>query len=266
MNDYLDDSVSSLRLAVFLSVFLLLALFELLFPRRKLAESKVQRWSANIAISVVNTILVRVTLPLAGVGMALLAQEKNWGLINLLDVPAWLAIPVFLLLFDLAIYWQHRLFHKVPLLWRLHRMHHTDLDYDVTTGNRFHPASILLSAVIKIGLVVVLGPSPVTILVAEIVLNITSMFNHSNIDIPAKIDRFLRFFIVTPDMHRIHHSVNGAEHNRNFGFNFPWWDRLFDTYLDQPAMQQQTMDIGIDGFRTDRSINPISLLLQPFQK
>ena len=213
----------------------------------------------------INTVVVSLTLPLAGVGAALFAQEKNWGLLNQVDLPEWLATLSFLLLFDFAIYWQHRLFHKVPILWRLHRMHHTDLDYDVTTGNRFHPCSILLSAIIKIGLALVLGPSAMAILLAEILLNVTSMFNHSNIYIPRNVDKFVRRFMVTPDMHRVHHSADVIEHNHNFGFNFPWWDRLFATYQDQPVEKHPTMAIGILGFQKEQSIKLFSLLKQPFE-
>jgi sterol desaturase/sphingolipid hydroxylase (fatty acid hydroxylase superfamily) len=266
VTDTIADSVPALRLTVFFSVFFLLALFELLFPRRKLSQSKGRRWAGNLSVSVINAVLLRFTLPLAGVGTAVLAQEKNWGLLNQLELPAYAGILIFLLLFDFTIYWQHRLFHLVPILWRLHRMHHTDLDYDVTTGSRFHPASILLSAIIKIGLALVLGPSVVAILIAEILLNITSMFNHSNIYIPLKVDRVLRYFVVTPDMHRVHHSVDSVEHNHNFGFNFPWWDRLFGSYQDQPRVEHQIMKIGISAFQKDQSINLLSLLKQPFQK
>ena len=179
-----------------------------------------------------------------------------------------LRVPLnsFVLLFDLTIYFQHRLFHIVPVFWRLHRMHHTDVDYDVTTGNRFHPVSILLSSVIKLGLVVCLGPLPIAIVLAEILLNATSMFNHSNISIPVAADKVLRNIIVTPDMHRIHHSVDQLEHNRNFGFNFPWWDRLFGTYQQRPKLGQQEMEIGIAGFRDPESAGLLGLLLQPLKK
>lgn len=263
--DYAAASVSMLRLIVFFSVFFILAIFEVNFPRRQLQQSKSQRWISNIGVSAINTVLVRFALPLAGVGAALLAQEKNWGLLNQFELPEYLATLSFLLLFDFSIYWQHRLFHKIPLLWRLHRMHHTDLDYDVTTGNRFHPGSIMLSAIIKIGLALVLGPSVMAVLVAEILLNVTSMFNHSNIYIPPRADKVARYFMVTPDMHRVHHSVDSLEHNRNFGFNFPWWDRMFGTYQNQPVEKHSVMAIGIPGFQKEQSIKLFSLLKQPFE-
>lgn len=265
MNSFVTDSESTLRLTVFLSVFLLLALLEMIIPRRKLTTSKARRWFVNLFISFLNTALVRILIPLAGVAAALFAQQRNWGLFNIVELPSLLSILIFLLLFDLTIYFQHRLFHVVPVFWRLHRMHHTDVDYDVTTGNRFHPASILLSSVIKLGLVIILGPLPIAVVVAEILLNATSMFNHSNIYIPLAADKALRNVIVTPDMHRIHHSVDEFEHNKNFGFNFPWWDKLFGTYLERPKLGQEEMEIGIRGFQDRESAGLLSLLMQPLK-
>lgn len=266
MNSFVTDSESTLRLTVFLSVFLLLAVLELIIPRRTLTTSKARRWFVNLFISFFNTALIRILIPLAGVAAAQLAQQQNWGVLNLIELPPLLSILIFLLVFDFTIYFQHRLFHVVPVFWRLHRMHHTDVDYDVTTGNRFHPASILVSSVIKLGLVFLMGPLAIAIVVAEILLNATSMFNHSNIYLPLGVDKVLRNFIVTPDMHRIHHSVDRFEHNRNFGFNFPWWDRLFGTYLEQPKLGQKEMEIGIDGFRDRESTGLLSLLMQPLKK
>jgi len=265
MNMLVTDSEVALRLTVFLSVLTLLAVMELLFPRRSLILPKASRWFTNISISVINVITIRIVVPIAGVASAVFAQEQGWGLFNVFDIPSLLGILIFLLLFDLTIYFQHRLFHIVPLLWRFHRVHHTDLDYDVTTGNRFHPLSILVSSVIKIALVFLLGPSVVAIIVAEVLLNATSMFNHSNLKLPFKLDSLLRIFIVTPDMHRIHHSVDEKEHNRNFGFNFPWWDRLFGSYLDQASEDQQSMKIGIKEFQDPKLENLSGLLLQPFR-
>lgn len=265
MNNFTVDSESSLRLIIFLGIFVFLALLELVSPRRKLRYSKWQRWLNNLALSTFNTILVTLLVPIAGVGAALLAQEQRWGLFNILQMPAWLSFLGFILLFDLAIYGQHRLFHLVPLLWRLHRVHHTDLDYDLTTGSRFHPGSILISAGIKIGLVIVLGASVAAILFAEVILNATSMFNHSNIKLPPALDAFLRRLIVTPDMHRVHHSVDEGEHNHNFGFNFSWWDRLFGSYLEQPRATHEDMAIGIEGMQDEKSIQFFRLLIQPVE-
>ena len=266
MNTLAFDSEATLRLTVFFVVFLVLSLVEFLFPRRALTVSKSRRWVANIGLSVTNTLLTRAVLPLAGVGAALMAQDRNWGLLNLLGIPDWLSIVIFLLVFDLTIYFQHRAFHLLSPLWRLHRMHHTDLDYDVTTGNRFHPLSILISGLVKLSLIMALGPLPIAVVIAEILLNVTSMFNHSNIRIPPRIDKLLRYFVVTPDMHRIHHSINNLEHNRNFGFNFPWWDRLFGSYLSESIEDQKTMPIGIDGFQDSSSMSFYRLLVQPLMK
>lgn len=266
MNNLIADSESSIRLAIFLGMFLVLAVAEVLFPRRKPAYSKPKRWLSNLTISALNTLVVRIGFPIAGVAAALLAQDRQWGLMNQLPVAPWLNILVFLLLFDLAIYWQHRLFHVVPWLWRFHRVHHTDVDYDLTTGSRFHPCSILISAAIKIALVIVMGASAAAILIAEVVLNVTAMFNHSNLKLPQSVDHKLRKILVTPDMHRIHHSTDSIEHNANFGFNFPWWDRIFGSYLDQPKMSHEDMDIGITGFQDRKSIGIFPLLIQPFKK
>jgi sterol desaturase/sphingolipid hydroxylase (fatty acid hydroxylase superfamily) len=247
-------------------VLVVLAALEHYFPRRHLDYSRSRRWITNFGISFFNTALVRVLLPVVGVGAALLATERGWGLFNLLQVSPWLSTPVFLLAFDLTIYFQHRLFHVLAPLWLLHRMHHTDPDYDVSTGNRFHPLSIVMSSVIKLGLIILMGPLASAVVIAEVLLNATSMFNHSNLRISDRLDRALRFFIVTPDMHRIHHSTDKLEHNRNFGFNFPWWDRLFGTYQNQPKLGHENMEIGIIGFRTQASIKILPLLVQPMKK
>lgn len=265
MNSLALDFETALRLSVFVSVFLLMAALELIIPRRKLSVSKTRRWLSNISLSFLNTVIARFVIPLAGAGAALLAQERNWGLLNQIDLAPWLGMIIFLLLFDLTIYLQHRMFHLIPFLWRLHRVHHTDQDYDVTTGNRFHPLSILLSGLIKIGLIFVIGPLLISVVIAELLLNATAMFNHSNIRIPSGVDKYLRLFVVTPDMHRIHHSVDGKEHNSNFGFNFPWWDRLFGTYLDQAKVEQQIMNIGIKGFQDSSSYSISKLLIQPLR-
>lgn len=266
MNSFVADSESAIRLGVFLSVLAVVAVLEHCSPRRRLNHSKGRRWLSNFSISVCNTALVKAVLPIAGVGAAIYAGGQGWGLFNLLSAPAWFSILVFLILFDLTIYFQHRLFHAVPVLWRLHRMHHTDVDYDVSTGIRFHPLSILLSSLIKLGLILLIGPLPVAVILAEVLLNATSMFNHSNFKIAGNVDRVLRCFIVTPDMHRVHHSVNSAEHRRNFGFNFPWWDRLFGTYKEQPRLGHDDMELGVTGFRGRNSIKLLHLLVQPLQK
>ncbi len=265
MNNLVADSETSLRLLAFLLVFATLALAELYLPRRQLSVARSRRWFANIGLSLFNTALVRVLIPLAGVAGAIWAEEQHWGLFNVWQLPAWLSVLLFLLLFDLTIYLQHRLFHWQPILWRMHRMHHTDPDYDLTTGNRFHPGSILLSALIKFALVLALGPSPLAVVLAEVLLNVTSMFNHSNIRLPSAVDRALRLVLVTPDMHRVHHSVEEREYSNNFGFNFPWWDRLFGTYLAQPHAGHEKMAIGIRGFPPAASTSIAQLLVQPLK-
>ncbi|MDA1369374.1 MAG: sterol desaturase family protein [Proteobacteria bacterium] len=266
MNNLTVDAESAIRLGIFLAVFLLLAVAEILWPRRRPLPGKLRRWFTNIALSAFNTLVVRLFIPLAGVASALFAQDQGWGLFNLLALPGWLEIALFVLLFDVTIYWQHRLYHVVPLLWRLHRTHHTDVDYDLTTGNRFHPLSILLSSLIKLALVFILGAAVLAILISELLLNITSMFNHSNLRLPLALDNGLRKIVVTPDMHRIHHSVDPREHNKNFGFNFSWWDRLFGSYLQFPQQAHATMPIGITGFQGPGSSQLGSLLIQPFTR
>lgn len=265
MNNLTADSEAFIRLVVFISALILLVVLEHFFPRRTLQYSKAQRWLSNFGISVFNTLLTRLLIPVAGVGAAVFAAEQNWGLLNLIHLPTWLGIITFLLVFDLTIYFQHRLFHTIPVLWRLHRMHHTDMDYDVSTGNRFHPLSILISSAIKLALIFVMGPLPVAVIIAEVLLNATSMFNHSNLKIGLKLDRALRYFLVTPDMHRVHHSTNSQEHSKNFGFNFPWWDNLFGSYKDQPELGHDKIEIGIKGFGSTDSIGLVDLLVQPLK-
>ncbi len=264
MNALIADSESVLRLGVFVSLFIVLAVLELIIPRRRLRYSKMQRWASNIGLSVFNTVIVRFAIPIAGVGAALFAAEHNWGLFNQIALPAWFSIIVFLLLFDVTIYWQHRIYHMVPVLWRFHRMHHTDMDYDFTTGSRFHPVSILISSLIKVVLILLMGPPAVAVILAEVILNATSMFNHSNIKLPDWLEPRLRKVIVTPDMHRIHHSVERNEHDKNFGFNLSCWDRIFSSYLENAEKAQTEIDIGIKGFQDKKSLNMFTLLFQPF--
>jgi len=210
-----------LRLAVFLGVLVAMAGWELAAPRRRQDIPRVLRWTNNLALVVVDTVILRLTFPILAVGLALMAEARGWGLFNVLDLPPWLAFLLSILLLDLAIYLQHVLFHAVPGLWRLHRMHHADLEFDVTTGLRFHPVEIVLSMVIKLAVVAALGAPAVAVLLFEVLLNATALFNHANIRLPAGLDRVLRWVLVTPDMHRVHHSVIPAETNSNFGFNLP---------------------------------------------
>ena len=252
-----------LRLGVFLGVLVIMALWELLAPRRRRDIPRVIRWSNNLALVVIDTIVLRLTFPILAVGLAIMAHERGWGLFNIVEVPAWVAVLASVILLDLVIYLQHVMFHAVPALWRLHRMHHADLDFDVTTGLRFHPIEIVLSMGIKLAMVLVLGPPAVAVLIFEVLLNATAMFNHSNVRLPLVVDRVLRLVMVTPDMHRVHHSILPEETNSNFGFNLPWWDRLLGTYKAQPAAGHDAMTIGIEQFRTPRDQWLDRMLVQP---
>ncbi len=253
-----------IRLGVFGGVFLMLAIWELVGPRRQQAIHHRVRWPSNLGIAVLDALLVRVVFPTTAVGLALVADASGWGLFHLIALPTWIAIVISIILLDLAIYLQHVLFHAVPALWRLHRMHHADLAFDVTTGFRFHPIEILLSMLIKLATIAALGPPAIAVLVFEVLLNATSMFNHANVLIPPTFDHVLRRVVVTPDMHRVHHSIRSSETNSNFGFNLPWWDRLFGTYRPQPSAGQSGMTIGIEQFRDARELRLDRMLIQPF--
>jgi sterol desaturase/sphingolipid hydroxylase (fatty acid hydroxylase superfamily) len=253
------------RLCFFLGVFALVALWELKAPRRPLATKKNQRWFANIIIVVLNTGLVQALFPVLPVGLAVIAGTKGWGLFNSFEPAYWVKCFLSFLILDLTVYLQHVLFHYLPVLWLLHRMHHTDLDIDVTTGNRFHPFEIVLSTCIKLAVVVLIGAPAFAVLLFEIVLNAASQFNHGNIYLALKADSFLRFVIVTPDMHRVHHSVVPAETNSNFGFAIPWWDRLFGTYRAWPQAGHDNMSIGLNQYRNPEQLKLWHLLLNPFK-
>ncbi len=254
----------SIRLGVFFGIFALVVIWELLAPRRSLNTSKIVRWFNNLGITFLNPVVVRLVFPILAVGMALLAQERSWGLLNSVDLPYWLEVVVGVIVLDFVIYLQHVMFHTIPVLWRLHMMHHADLDFDVTTGLRFHPIEMVLSMVIKLSVVVLVGPAALAVLIFEVLLNATSMFNHGNIRLPLSIDRRLRLLVVTPDMHRVHHSVTIRETNSNFGFNLPWWDRLLGTYRDQPAAGHQGMTIGLAQFRDAKRLTLPWMLALPF--
>jgi sterol desaturase/sphingolipid hydroxylase (fatty acid hydroxylase superfamily) len=257
---------AAIRLGAFVAVFTAIALWEALMPRRIRSYSRLRRWPSNLSIVALNTVFVRVLLPATAVSLALAGEKRGWGLLNNLLVPAWIAVVASVVLLDAAIYLQHVMFHAVPALWRVHRMHHADLDFDVTTGARFHPIEIILSMLIKFSAVVALGTPALGVLVFEVLLNATSMFNHGNVRLPVELDRYLRWLLVTPDMHRVHHSMVVNETNSNFGFNLPWWDRLLGTYRDQPAAGHQGMTIGIEQFREARELLIDRMLSQPFRR
>lgn len=252
MNDFVTQHEPTIRLGFFIGVFVVMALWELFAPRRTLTVPKAVRWANNIGLVVLNTVILRLIFPAAAVGMALFAQDHGWGVFNYFEVSMPVTIIVCVVALDLAIYLQHVMVHAVPALWRLHRVHHADLDFDVTTGTRFHPIEIILSMLIKFALICVLGPPVVAVVIFEVLLNATSMFNHSNVRLPAGLDRVLRMLVVTPDMHRVHHSVEDDETNSNFGFNLSLWDRIFGTYRDQPRAGHEGMVIGIRTFRDEK--------------
>jgi sterol desaturase/sphingolipid hydroxylase (fatty acid hydroxylase superfamily) len=254
-----------IRLGAFAGIFMAMALWELLAPRRRQGIGRLRRWPSNLGIVVLNTLLVRLAFPTAAVSVALLAESGGWGLLPALNAPPWLTVVAAVILLDLAIYLQHVLFHAVPALWRLHRMHHADLEFDVTTGARFHPIEILLSMGIKLGVVAALGAPAAAVLLFEVLLYATSMLNHGNVRLPGRFDRVLRWIVVTPDMHRVHHSVVPRETNSNFGFSLPWWDRLFGTYKPQPVAGHAGMTVGIEQFRDPRELRLDRMLSQPFR-
>jgi sterol desaturase/sphingolipid hydroxylase (fatty acid hydroxylase superfamily) len=266
MEEAILNHEPSIRLGFFFGVFALVAVWEFISPRRRLTVSKKTRWLSNLGIVVLNTLLLRLLFPVAAVGVALFAQTNGWGLFNTIELAHWFAVLVSVVILDFMIWLQHVMVHALPLLWRLHRVHHADLDYDVTTGARFHPIEIILSMLIKFAVILLLGPPIVAVVIFEVLLNATAMFNHGNIRLPIEVDRILRWLVVTPDMHRVHHSVEDDETNSNFGFNLPWWDRIFGTYRDQPREGHQGMTIGIRKYRDPQQVSRLlGLLMMPFK-
>jgi sterol desaturase/sphingolipid hydroxylase (fatty acid hydroxylase superfamily) len=256
-----------IRLGAFFGIFALMAVWETAAPRRARLLPRRVRWLHNLALVVLNSLMVRLLFPVAAVGFAVLSAGRGWGLLNAFEVPFWWAFALSVIALDCAIYLQHVMFHAVPLLWRLHRVHHADADVDVTTGARFHPIEILLSMLIKFAAIAVLGAPAAAVLVFEVLLNGTAMFNHANLRLPEAVDRFLRWMLVTPEMHRIHHSMEVHETNSNFGFNLPWWDRLFGTYRPRARLPQESMAIGVKGLTgSDRAVKLTGLLAIPFVK
>ncbi len=265
MIEMLGLQESFIRLAAFFGVLAAMAAWELAAPRRRREIPRLLRWSNNFAIVALDAALVRLAFPTLAVGVALAAQQHGWGLFNAVEVPVWLAVVAAVVVLDLALYLQHVVFHAVPALWRLHRMHHADLEFDVSTGIRFHPVEILLSMALKMAVVAALGAPAIAVVVFEVLLNATAMFNHANIRMPVWLDRALRWVVVTPDMHRVHHSIEPRETNSNFGFNLPWWDRLLGTYRPEPSAGQEHMTIGIEQFRTIDELRLDRMLLQPLR-
>lgn len=255
----------AIRLAAFFGIFALMAIWEAAAPRRARLHTRLQRWTANLGLVVLNGILLRLIFPLAAVGFASFAAERGWGLLNAFMLPDWVTLVLAVVALDFAIWVQHVMFHAVPALWRLHRVHHADPDFDVTTGARFHPVEIVLSMLIKFSVIAVLGAPAAAVLVFEVLLNATAMFNHANLKLPAGIDAGLRRLLVTPDMHRVHHSTEVIEANSNFGFNLSIWDRLFGTYRPAARLPQESMEIGVAGLTGDpRSVSLTGMLALPF--
>jgi sterol desaturase/sphingolipid hydroxylase (fatty acid hydroxylase superfamily) len=255
-----------IRIGFFVGVLALVGLWELVAPRRALTVSKAWRWTSNLGLVVINSVVLRLIFPLAAVGVAAFCIENGWGLLNHFRVPYAIAVPLAVIALDFVIWLQHVMVHAVPALWRLHRVHHADPDFDLTTGVRFHPIEIVLSMLIKFATIVVLGPPLVAVVIFEVLLNASAMFNHGNLYLPAALDRALRWFIVTPDMHRVHHSVEDDETNSNFGFSLSWWDRLFGTYRDQPRAGHLAMSIGIHGHSDPHEVTRLpGMLMLPFR-
>lgn len=264
--EFVTTYEKTIRLTCFFGVLALVAGWELLAPRRVLRISKTVRWVNNIGLVFLNSLILRLLFPAAAVGVSSYAQTHGWGLFNLIELPWLVGLVLSLLLMDLVIYTQHVIFHKVPLLWRLHRVHHVDLDYDVTTGARFHPIEIIISMLIKFVVIVSLGVPALAVILFEVVLNAAAMFNHGNIRLPEKVDRYLRWVLVTPDMHRVHHSVERDETDSNYGFNLPWWDRIFGTYNAQPRAGHTQMQIGVLEFDNPKETQWLpGLLMIPFR-
>ena len=270
MDEFLDQGDDLLRFAVFAGVFLVMAAVEFFWPKRKLIASKGRRWLTNIGISVTAGVLIRLMataiVPIAAVAVAFYAEDHQIGLLNHAPWPTWLKVAVSLVLLDLAIWAQHLASHKIPVLWRLHKVHHADRDIDVTTAVRFHPIEIGLSMLWKIVVVLVLGAPPLAVFLFEVILNACAMFNHANVALPGWADAILRLVVVTPDMHRVHHSVRRREHDSNYGFNLSLWDRLFRTYTAQPEGGHQGMTIGLNTYQTEEPSKLGWSLVLPFRR
>lgn len=263
--EFITENEKTIRLSFFIGTLAVMALWEIIAPKRALTVSKALRWTNNLGLVFFNSFIVRLLFPAAAIGVAAFAAEHGWGLLNFYSIPFALSVILSIIAMDFIIYLQHVMVHAVPVLWRLHRVHHADLDYDVTTGARFHTIEIILSMLIKFATIVVLGPPVVAVIIFEVALNAMAMFNHGNVGLPGPLDKALRWFIVTPDMHRVHHSIEDDETNSNFGFNLSWWDRLLGTYRDQPRAGHQGMTIGIRKFREPKQANWITgMLAMPF--
>lgn len=266
MFEFLQSHEPQIRFASFAGLLILFSGLEALFPKKKRTQKRAGRWFTNLALVAISNVLVRLLFPIAAIGTAAFALDKGWGFLNQIELPFWIEILVALILLDFAIYWQHVASHKIPILWRLHKMHHADRDIDATSGNRFHPVEIILSLLYKMLIVLIVGPSMIAVLLFEIILNGSAMFNHANLRLPHWLDKFVRLLFVTPDMHRVHHSVIKAETDSNYGFNLSLWDRLFRSYRDQPQKGHLDMTIGLPQYQTDKPSNFLWSLTLPFTR
>lgn len=266
MFDFITSHEPDIRLGFFIGSLILFGGWETLRPRRPRISNQLWHWANNLGLVFLNTAILRLVFPLLAVGMALKAQQMGWGILNIVDLPLWVAVVIAIVIQDLVIYCQHVMVHYVPIFWRLHRVHHADRDYDMTTGARFHPLEIILSMLIKLLTVFLLGPPVVGVIIFEIILSTAAMFNHSNAGLPKPIDRIVRLFLVTPDMHRVHHSIHSDEFNRNFGFNLPWWDYIFRTYKQNPSEGQTAMTIGLAPYQEEKTHSILWMLALPFRR
>ena len=265
MSDFVLNHEASLRMGVFISILLLMMGAEALFPRKNRALGRTHRWVSNLLIVIIDSIFVRLLFPIVAVGVAALSVKNGWGLLNLTPLPDWLEIVVAIIMLDMAIYWQHVAFHRIPFFWSFHKVHHVDRDIDVTTGLRFHPIEIVFSLAYKLAVVLVLGAPVLAVILFEIILNGCALFNHSNVKLPLSVDRVLRRFIVTPDMHRVHHSIHMHETNSNYGFSLSLWDRIFKSYIDQPKAGHDDMVIGLEEHQTKAPASLSWSLLLPIK-
>lgn len=254
-----------IRLSAALGIFFIMISWEVLKPRRTQAIGRKQRWPVNLGLAACNMILMRITIGSLAYLSAVAAADDGWGVLNRLEEPRWLSLLASLLVLDFAVYCQHIVMHKWPLLWRLHQVHHTDLEFDATTAVRFHPLEIVLSMIYKVLCVYLIGADPGAVIAFEIILNGAATFNHGNVNIPPAFDKILRLLIITPDMHRIHHSTLRAETDSNYGFSISCWDRLCKTYIAEPKQSQIAMDIGLKPFRRQKDLGFWQLLLMPFK-
>ena len=260
----LEQNETVIRMSVFATIFVLMAILEALFSRKTRTQTRLRRWTTNWVLVVGNSAIMNVVLPVLAVEMAVIAAQNGWGLFNLIDAPVWLEIVLAILALDCLVYAQHVATHKIPILWRLHKVHHADRDIDVTTGARFHPVEIILSMLFKLACVIALGPAVAAVILFEVILNAAAMFNHSNVRLPLSVDRIVRTFLITPDVHRVHHSIHQKETDSNYGFFLSIWDQLFGTYTAQPQDGHDDMIIGLSEYQSDKPGHLLWSLTVPF--